>query len=221
MATPHWDKLHLRLASAARDNVSAATVDGKDYTVADRDNYLNYGLSKYILLLYNLYQNVPEVLRSPLQSMVKQFNATVVNGEVTTTLPSDYGLFLSMTDQSSNTQSLNPVKRLSHEDFYAIKNKVTAEIEATMYSQFCLPTDTAISVLPSNANGIYNVVYIAKPVTIVENGTVDITLGEEHFDVILGFALWYLYKDKQEFAIAESYLKDAYSTSPFPLPAKS
>jgi hypothetical protein len=220
MSTPVWDKLHLRLAAGARDAVATAATDGKDYVVADRDNYLNAGYIKYILLLFNLYKNSPEILRSPLQSMVKHFSATVVDGEVTSTFPSDYGLFISISEEGDDRQSLNAVHRLSHEDFYALKNQVVAEIESTMYSQSCLPTDTTISILPSTANGTYDVVYISKPVSITEGGSVDFSLGEEHFDVILDFALWYLYKDKQEFAIAESYLKDGYTTAPFQLASK-
>lgn len=214
MATPIWDKLHLRLAAGARDSVATAATAGKDLSVSDRDGYLNSAFAKYVLLAFNLYKNDPPLLRAAFQSMVKQVQLTAAAGTISsiTSTAADYGLFIDMVATSGGA-----VKRLSSEDFYNIKNLVSKEIVATVDSQFCLPFDNSILLLPATISGNYNVTYIANPITIVQNGATDFPLSEAHFDVVLDFALWYFYKDKQEFAVAESYLKDGYTTAPFPL----
>ena len=80
-----------------------------------------------------------------------------------------------------------------------------------------MPSNTQILIAPANDVDSYDLTYIILPVNITEGGATDIPLTAIHFDVILDFALWYFYKDKQEFDIAQSYLKDGYLTSPFKL----
>jgi len=92
-----------------------------------------------------------------------------------------------------------------------------SEIIATTYSKFCLPSNTQVLIAPATDADTYDLTYIILPVNLTEGGATDFPLTSIHFDVILDFALWYFYKDKQEFDIAQSYLKDAYLTSPFKL----
>jgi len=214
MATPIWDRLHLRFASGVRDAVAVATTAGKNLSVTDRDGYLNAALAKYILLFYNIYQNNPEFLRSAFQSIAKTVQVTSVSGSISLAAVTDYGLFLSLSATDGS-----PVVRKSQQDFNDIKNDISGEVSATANSRYCLPKDTTISVLPASSasDGTYELSYIIKPASIVENSGTDSPLTDEHFDVILGFALWYYFNDVQEFDIAKVHLQDAYQTAPYPL----
>jgi len=217
MATPQWDKLHLRLASGARDAVATASTAGKDLSVADRDNYLNYAYSKYILLLYNTYHSSNlEILKSAFQSMIKVVAKTAITGVIDPSAQANYGLFLSMVSDLG----VSPI-RVPQEDFNRIKYSVSGEIIATDDSQFCYPEGrTSIQILPVTIADDYLITYIAQPVTITQGGSTDIPLSDDHFDPLVSFALWNHYRDKQEFEIANMYLKDAYSTAPFPISIK-
>jgi len=214
MATPVWDQLHVRFASGCRDAVTTAATNGLDLLVADRDNYLNAAYQKYILLAAQSYENDPEKFKILFQSIVKAATPlTAIAGVITLSSVTDYGFFLSL---NSTTGGIS-VTRKSQEDFYRILRGTSGEIQATAYSKFCLPSNTQILIAPATDTDSYDLSYIILPATIAEGGATDIPLTAIHFDVILDFALWYFYKDKQEFDIAQSYLKDGYLTSPFKL----
>ena len=215
MATPVWNKLHIRFASGTRDAVTAT--NGLDLLIADRDNYLNAAYQKYILLAAQSYENDPEKFKILFQSIVKAATPlTAVAGVIALSSVADYGFFLSL---NSTTGGISVVRK-SQEDFYRILRGTSGEIQATAYSKFCFPSNTQILIAPATDTDSYDLTYLILPATVTQESlgsTADIPLTAIHFDVILDFALWYFYKDKQEFDIAQSYLKDGYLTSPFKL----
>ena len=225
MATPNWDVLHLRFASAARDAVATAGTDGQDLTVSDRDSYLNMAYSKYILLLLGVYKDDPELLRTALQTMVKHVQMTSVSAAISAirTSAPDYGLLLSIfSTNGKRTVILTPEK------FYAVKNNISNEIREDGNTFFALPADNSISLIedadiPDSfgySGYVYDLVYIAYPVTITEGGSTDISIGSIHYDPIVDFALYYYYINKQDFDTAKSFYSDAFMVAPFPLVKK-
>ena len=98
MATDRFNTLHLRFAAMCRDEVTQPNTDGKDLTVTDRSAYLNAAFSKYVTILYQRYTDDMETLRQAFQTMFK-YTAGIASdnaGIVSSTLPLDYGFFVSL-----------------------------------------------------------------------------------------------------------------------------
>ena len=207
MATPSWDVLHTRLASSLRDSVSSASVNGSELFVADRDAYLNYAYQKYVrlVMIYNpssVGRILPELFN--IASLVSSSGGAI-------TAPPDFGYYLSMdrTDVSNAVLTRPPP-----ETFNKIKYTKSIQSPPASDNVFINIEGSIINTLPAEA-GNYDLGYIIKPVNITQGGVDDIVISSEHWDTVIALARAQYFRDKQEFAVAQSVETDAIINAPF------
>lgn len=214
MSTPNWDVLHTRFATSVRDSVSAATDEGDELSVADRDAYLVYAYTKYVRLVW-LYN--PLSVNNILAELYKLADVSAVSGVIA--LPSDYGFFVGLKPVSFPGAT---VTKLEPDNFLLMAGSITHQSIPSQLDIYVSLAGAQINVLPTSISGGFQLGYIVKPKNIVQGGADDILIEAEHWDTILGLARASYYRDKHEFDIAQSVENDAITNSPFRIgePAK-
>jgi hypothetical protein len=205
MATPNWDILSLRFASAVRDSVSSASTNGDELMASDRDAYLNYAYAKYIGLLIKFN---PSIINTILEELYA--SATVVITAGAGTLPADFGYFIHL---HIDTDVI--VTKPSVEDFIKLIDVSTVQNPPSTTNIYVNIKATTINILPASFAGNTTMYYIKKAPTKVQGSNTDIGLRSDHFDTLVELAKYYYYVDKQEYEIAKSILDNAILTAPY------
>lgn len=207
MATPNWDILHTRFAASIRDSVSAASDDGDELSVVDRDALLVYAYTKYIRLLW---LHNPSAVNNILSELYKIESVSAVSGVIA--LPSDYGYFVGLQPVSFAGAS---VTKLSSDDFLKMAGSTTHQSLPSSNDIYICLKGTQINVLPVSISGSFNLGYIVKPLNVTQGGVNDILVEAEHWDTVLQLARAQYYRDKHEFDIAQAIESDAIINSPY------
>jgi len=210
MATPNWDILHLRFASSIRDGVSSASANGSELTVSDRDAYLNFAYSKYVRLigLYNKKAHdgiLPELFKTEFIS--------ASNGVAS--LPDDLGFLI----DASPVVSGATLDLIEASEFLKYKYSSTLQSPSSNTLMRARLVAGNLELLPTSYTGQIEISYLFYE-TLTEGTGDDLTIGAEHWDVIVAFAKYSYYQDKQEFQIATAILNDAIMNSPFKITEK-
>lgn len=200
MATPNWDILHLRFASSIRDAVSAATVDGQELTVVDRDGYLNYGYSKFLNLLGTknpdgIDEVVPELFQI----------ASVVATSGVIPRPNDFGYYVDMASADAGVV----ITKVDAKEWLNILGTSTLQSPPSTTNIYIVQTQTQFNILPANTSGSFYLSYITAQGTLTQNGATDLILDEINFEPVIQLARAHYYRDKQEFSLAQAIEQDS------------
>jgi len=204
--TPSWDILHLRFASSIRDAVTAATVDGSELTVADRDGYLNYGYTKYINLLGI---NNPDAMDEIIPELLSIQSVITTAGVITR--PNDFGYYVDMASPNAGVV----ITKVDATEWLNILGTSTLQSPPSSSNIYVIQTGSLFNMLPADTTGSFYLAYIVAQGTITQGGSTDILLNEINFEPVIQLARAQYYRDKQEFPLAQAIEQDSVITGLF------
>lgn len=197
MATPNLDELHLRFSRAVEDPVESAPADGKQFTVEDREDYINRAVNNLILDCYAMAG--PDRVRDIFQGMVSSQAISFSSAGVA--LEDDANNIVEMLVPISLTKSGSTSVFVFHGRKEELDTDTLPHITAAAYTIFgnTLYAYQSGSILNSGTGTFY---YIKKALGIQDD--TDIAVSPGLFDAIVDYASTLSFEDTGEIASAQA-----------------
>lgn len=197
MATPNLDQLHLRFSRAVEDPIESANADGKQFTVADREDYINRAVNNLILDAYSMAG--PDRVRDIFQGMVSTQAVTFSSSGVI--LDDDSGDIIELLVPIALTKSGSTSVFVYHGRKEELDTDVLPHITAAAYtiSANLLYAYQSGSILNAGTGTFF---YIKKALGVQD--TTDINISPGLFDAVVDFASTLAFEDTGDLASAQA-----------------
>ena len=201
MATPILSNLNVELSYKIFDPVSSSTTNGQIFSSSLRTSYLSRAYNKLARVLEQIYQDVSHIF--PAYYITIDLSS-YIDGQ--TEIP-DYYDILNIYYRSNAKSSLKRMRYIPPTTYYNVKAGIDSFYTPSIAERYWTIIEGKLKVLP-NETSLYNTVEGVvknKVRTLVLDGSSDIDISSNYFDLLLTLAAMEASADNAEWQAYNVY----------------